>query len=179
VIARRENQSPWPLSSWVRPYSPLSSSHSPFLLSHSQRDPPTGSSTNTKPAQSTSPTLLSQVPFLSLSLPPFSSLSTDYVGTDFFTFRLQMGSLSSAAATVAITVGDEEEGMRSGTGTGNGSSAHQNGNHRQGTTATAARSKPPSRRAPPQTTAAGESKEAVEMPSRAAKPPLRDKGDLL
>jgi hypothetical protein len=31
----------------------------------------------------------------------------DYCGTDFFTFRLQLGSLSSAAATVAITVDSE------------------------------------------------------------------------
>mmetsp|Transcript_4832 Transcript_4832/g.7354 ORF Transcript_4832/g.7354 Transcript_4832/m.7354 type:complete len:1127 (+) Transcript_4832:113-3493(+) len=31
----------------------------------------------------------------------------DYCGTDFFTFRVQLGSLSSAAATVAITIDDE------------------------------------------------------------------------
>lgn len=36
----------------------------------------------------------------------------DYSGTDFFTFRLQVGSLMSAASTVAITVGDEEEGIK-------------------------------------------------------------------
>lgn len=33
---------------------------------------------------------------------------TDYCGTDFFTFRLQLGSLSSAAATVAITIDNEK-----------------------------------------------------------------------
>jgi hypothetical protein len=97
---------------------------------------------------------------LSLSISP-SPPSADYVGTDFFTFRLQTGSLSSAAATVAITVGDEEEGVRSSPG------AKPNGGAQA-----AAKSKP---RKP---LASTETKEAVEMASRPAKP-SRDKGDLL
>jgi hypothetical protein len=63
--------------------------------------------------------------FISLSLSPLSIRyvlffvfvsDIDYTGTDFFTFRLTIGSLSSAAATVAITIDDEEAGGGAGSG---------------------------------------------------------------
>ena len=111
-------------------------------------------------------------------------LFLEYVGTDFFSFRLQIGSLSSSAATVAITVGDEEEGAVNRNASLNGKGSNKNkpmrkappSNHPATTTSSP---QPNSNQTSTNNSTPSENKESIELPSKRTKPIREHKGDIL